>query len=76
LGARLPASGFLGRTTSRLALLPLEDALAFGEPPDLPGTTEGHPNRRHRLPVAIERMLERPDVAERLRALRVGRGGR
>jgi 4-alpha-glucanotransferase len=70
------AVGFLGRTTFRLALLPLEDALAFGEQPNLPGMTEGHPNWRHRLPGTVESMLKRPDVAGRLRALRVGRGGR
>lgn len=75
-GARVAtaAAGFLGRTTSRLALLPLEDALALAEQPNLPGTTVGHPNWCRRMPDYVETMLDRPDVAERLRALRAGRG--
>ena len=69
------AAGFLGRTSSRLALLPLEDALALAEQPNLPGTSTGHPNWRRRLPDRVETMLDRPDVAARLRALRTARGG-
>ena len=75
-GARVAtaAASFIGQTTSRLALLPLEDALALEEQPNLPGTISGHPNWRHRLPARVETMLDRPDVAARLRALRAGRG--
>ncbi|HTU55862.1 MAG TPA: 4-alpha-glucanotransferase [Acetobacteraceae bacterium] len=69
------AAGFLGRTASRLALLPLEDALALAEQPNLPGTTAGHPNWRRRLPERVETMLDRPDVAARLHALQAARGG-
>lgn len=68
------AAGFIGRTASRLALLPLEDALALEEQPNLPGTVSGHPNWCRRLPAPVETMLDRPDVAVRLHALRTGRG--
>ncbi len=75
-GARVAtaAAGFIGRTASRLALLPLEDALALEEQPNLPGTVSGHPNWRRRLPARVETILDQPDVAARLRALRAGRG--
>lgn len=68
------ATGFIGRTASRLALLPLEDALALEEQPNLPGTISGHPNWCRRLPVPVETMFDRPDVAARLHVLRTGRG--
>lgn len=51
-----------------LALLPLEDALALEEAPNLPGTTEGHPNWRRRLPGEAATMLDEPETAARLDA--------
>jgi 4-alpha-glucanotransferase len=51
-----------------LALLPLEDALALEEAPNLPGTTEGHPNWRRRLPGDAATMLDQPETAARLDA--------
>ncbi|MBB5694579.1 4-alpha-glucanotransferase [Muricoccus pecuniae] len=51
-----------------LALLPLEDALALEEAPNLPGTTEGHPNWRRRLPGQASTMLDEPETAARLDA--------
>ncbi|MFH5925846.1 4-alpha-glucanotransferase [Roseomonas xinghualingensis] len=51
-----------------LALLPLEDVLALDEAPNLPGTTEGHPNWRRRLPGDAATLLDAPDAAARLRA--------
>ncbi|MDR0181910.1 4-alpha-glucanotransferase [Lysobacter arvi] len=41
---------FVASGPSPLALLPLEDALALDEQPNLPGTVDGHPNWRRRLP--------------------------
>ena len=41
---------FVSASPSPLALLPLEDALGLREQPNLPGTTDGHPNWRRRLP--------------------------
>ncbi|SHJ81031.1 4-alpha-glucanotransferase [Roseomonas rosea] len=51
-----------------LALLPMEDALALEEAPNLPGTTEGHPNWRRRLPGEAATMLDQPETAARLDA--------
>lgn len=42
--------GYLGRTPSPLVLIPLEDALASRQQPNLPGTVDTHPNWRQRLP--------------------------
>jgi 4-alpha-glucanotransferase len=51
-----------------LALLPLEDAMALEEAPNLPGTTDRHPNWRRRLPGEAATLLDAPDTAARLRA--------
>lgn len=45
-----PVFEYLAHTPSPLVLIPLEDALARREQPNLPGTTDAHPNWRHRLP--------------------------
>lgn len=58
-----------------LALLPLEDVLACEEQPNLPGTTTQHPNWRRRLPGPAADLLEPPEVAARLDAVRQARGG-
>ncbi|BDU16530.1 4-alpha-glucanotransferase [Lysobacter auxotrophicus] len=58
VGASRPASGdetldwvrFTASAPAPLALLPLEDALALDEQPNLPGTVGDHPNWRRRLP--------------------------
>ncbi|MDI3306214.1 MAG: 4-alpha-glucanotransferase [Acetobacteraceae bacterium] len=57
----------------RLAILPVEDALALPEQPNLPGTTEGHPNWRHRLPGNAATLLEDAEVARRLEAFALAR---
>lgn len=41
---------YLAHTPSPLILIPLEDALARKEQPNLPGTVDSHPNWQHRLP--------------------------
>ncbi|RWU20042.1 4-alpha-glucanotransferase, partial [Xanthomonas phaseoli] len=46
----LGALRFTATSVSPLALLPVEDALALDEQPNLPGTVEVHPNWRRRLP--------------------------
>lgn len=70
------AASYLGRAASRLALLPLEDALGIMEQPNIPGTVEQHPNWRRRMPQPVETMLERPEVAGRLAAFLAGRVAR
>jgi len=63
------ACAFLGRTASSLALLPIEDALALTEQPNLPGTINEHPNWRRRLLHNAAEILDQPDVAARLATL-------
>lgn len=46
----LDALRFVAATPSPLALLPAEDALGLEQQPNLPGTVDGHPNWRRRLP--------------------------
>ena len=47
-------------------ILPLEDALALPEQPNLPGTIDQHPNWRRRLAGDAARLLDAPKVARRL----------
>lgn len=63
------AAAHIGRAACHLALLPLEDALAAPEQPNLPGTTDEHPNWRRRFEAPVERMLADPAVENRLRGL-------
>ncbi len=67
------AAAHIGRAASALAILPAEDALALPEQPNLPGTTEGHPNWQRRLPGDAATLLDEPAVAARLRALALAR---
>lgn len=57
-----------------LALVPAEDLLGVAEQPHLPGATDGHPNWRHRLPLPVETMLDRPEIAGRVAKLNEARG--
>jgi 4-alpha-glucanotransferase len=69
------ACAHIGLAASTLALLPIEDALALPEQPNLPGTTHQHPNWRRRLPAPADELLDSPDVAARLAALTRARSG-
>ena len=69
------AAAHIGLAACTLALLPIEDALALPEQPNLPGTTDEHPNWRRRLPGAADALIDRPDVAARLAALARARAG-
>ena len=57
------ASAHTGRAACTLALLPLEDALALEEQPNLPGTTTQYPNWQLRLPVAAGDIAGLPAAA-------------
>jgi 4-alpha-glucanotransferase len=57
---------FIAATPSRLALLPLEDALASEQQPNLPGTIDEHPNWRRRYPGDAGELLDTPDVQKRV----------
>ncbi|SDN63000.1 4-alpha-glucanotransferase [Pseudomonas jinjuensis] len=67
------AAGFLGATPAPLVLLPLEDALASDEQPNLPGPGDTHPNWRRRWPTPAAQMLDSPEVAARLQRLDAAR---
>jgi 4-alpha-glucanotransferase len=45
---------FLARTRSRLVAVQLEDLVGMDEQANLPGTVDGHPNWRRKLPVNLE----------------------
>jgi 4-alpha-glucanotransferase len=60
---------FIAATPSQLALLPLEDALAREDQPNLPGTIDLHPNWRRRYPGEAGALLDPPDVRHRIMAL-------
>jgi 4-alpha-glucanotransferase len=63
------AAAHIGRARCALALLPLEDALAAVEQPNLPGTVHEHPNWRRRLAPPVELMFQDPAIEQRLRGL-------
>lgn len=65
----------VGAAACTLALLPMEDAAALAEQPNLPGTVDGHPNWCRRLPEAAERALDRADVRARIAAIAATRRG-
>ena len=56
-----------------LCLLPLEDVLGQVEQPNLPGTTDQHPNWRRRTPGDAATLLEAPAVAARLDGIAAAR---
>jgi 4-alpha-glucanotransferase len=60
---------FVAAAPSHLTLLPLEDALALEEQPNLPGTIDQHPNWRRRYDGAAANLLDRAEVRQRLKPL-------
>jgi 4-alpha-glucanotransferase len=56
-------ANFLARTKSRLLAIALEDLLDVVDQPNIPGTIDGHPNWRRRLPVPLEEIVSKIDVA-------------
>jgi 4-alpha-glucanotransferase len=67
--ATYAAAIHLGSAGCTLALLPVEDALSLPEQPNLPGTTDAHPNWRRRLPGDAKALFARADFRQRLTAL-------
>ena len=64
------ATRYVAGAASDLMILPVEDALALDEQPNLPGTmSEQHPNWQRRLPGPAETLLDAPEVAQRLRTI-------
>ncbi|MBC3482992.1 4-alpha-glucanotransferase [Pseudomonas sp. SWRI77] len=60
---------YVGHTRAPLVLVPLEDLLGCDEQPNLPGTTEGHPNWRRRFALPVRELLDDEDAARRLELL-------
>lgn len=60
------ALAHIGKAGSALAIVPLEDVLGLDEQPNLPGTTDEHPNWRRRLPAPFEDLAAQPAIARRL----------
>ena len=64
----------VGKAACDFVLLPVEDVLARDEQPNLPGTTDQHPNWRRRLDGPADQLLDAPEVEARLAAFRAARG--
>jgi 4-alpha-glucanotransferase len=62
------ALAFITRTRSPLAMLPMEDLLGLQEQPNVPGTTDQHPNWRRRLPAPAAALLREEPAARRVEA--------
>ncbi|MCP3370834.1 4-alpha-glucanotransferase [Bradyrhizobium cajani] len=54
---------FLSRTPSRLLAVSLEDLLGVIDQPNIPGTIDEHPNWRQRLPVVLDEIASKVDLA-------------
>jgi 4-alpha-glucanotransferase len=67
------ACAHVAASACELALIPLEDLFGLLEQPNLPGTTDQHPNWRRRLPDTVAALIARPDVAARAQAIAAGR---
>jgi 4-alpha-glucanotransferase len=59
------AIAYVGMTPAPLVMIPIEDLLGVEEAPNLPGTTDQHPNWRRRLPGTVDSMLDTPAVKAR-----------
>jgi 4-alpha-glucanotransferase len=63
----------VGKSACELVMLPIEDALALPEQPNLPGTTDEHPNWRRRLDLDAANCLGGDATQARLIALHQAR---
>ncbi len=64
------------RSECELVMVPMEDALALRDQPNLPGTTNEHPNWRRRLAAAVGGVLSESGAQARLARLRALRPGK
>ena len=62
-----------GMTPCQLAIVPLEDIIGLTEQPNLPGTTDEHPNWRRRMPKPTGDLLADPVIARRVDILNESR---
>jgi 4-alpha-glucanotransferase len=64
------AISFTAQSPATMALIPIEDLLGLTDQPNVPGTSDEHPNWRRRLDRPAEQVLDSPRVRARLKALR------
>jgi 4-alpha-glucanotransferase len=64
---------YLARSRARLMLVQLEDVIGESEQPNLPGTTDEHPNWRRRLSRDLEEIMTAADLASITALAREGR---
>jgi 4-alpha-glucanotransferase len=64
---------FVAQAPGPLTIVPLEDIMGVAEQPNLPGTTDQHPNWRRRFHVPADEMLRHPAAEKRLRRLKARR---
>lgn len=62
-------AAFIARTPAPLVLFPIEDSLCLVEQPNLPGTTDTHPNWRRRYPGDSATLLDDSRCTRRLKIL-------
>ena len=67
------AARHVGSAACELVIIPVEDALALVEQPNLPGTLDEHPNWRRRLDGEAAMLLDDPSASRRLAALAAAR---
>lgn len=63
------AIAHVARTPAALVVVPLEDLLGEAEQPNLPGTTDAHPNWQRRLSAPIDGLLDQTACRSRLESL-------
>lgn len=71
-----PALQFVASTPSPLLIVPIEDVVGLIEQPNLPGTTNEHPNWRRRLPATTATLFDDDAIAQRLAMLAAARARR
>jgi 4-alpha-glucanotransferase len=64
---------FVAQAPGPLAIVPLEDIMGVAEQPNLPGTTDQHPNWRRRFRLPVDEMLRHPVAKRRLGLLKARR---
>ncbi|MGP1397810.1 MAG: 4-alpha-glucanotransferase [Inquilinaceae bacterium] len=66
---------YLAKTPSRLLIVQAEDMAGQREQMNLPGTIDSHPNWRRRLDRTVDALIDDPDAAALMAALRADRPG-
>ena len=72
-GVAVALHRLMARTPSRLLVVQAEDLVGSAEQVNIPGTADGHPNWRRKLPVELEALPHHPLAAAVTAALRAER---